>query len=176
MDTVIFSPNSHHLPLKSFQLTCRFRDGLSDYYTFDQWIKAAKQRRVKLLDLDLSNVPLAPSTIFCCKTLVNLRLTSVSVAEFPRCSVDLPLLKYLYLDNVRFHDMDNLIRLIYECPMLEFLRISNIEFEVESGDGVTAGGYLKPLSKLIRANTHSLLLPLRVFCNVQYLHIIDFKV
>ncbi|CAJ2663577.1 unnamed protein product [Trifolium pratense] len=44
------------------------------------------------------------------------------------------------------------------------------------GDGVTAGGYLKPLSKLIRANTHSLLLPLRVFCNVQYLHIIDFKV
>ncbi|MCH92368.1 F-box/LRR-repeat protein, partial [Trifolium medium] len=175
MDTVIFSPNSQHLPLTSFQLTCHFRDGLSDYSTFDQWIEAAKQRHVKRLDLYLLNVPLTPSTIFCCKTLVNLRLTSVSVAELPRCSVDLPLLKYLYLDDVRFHDMENLIRLIYECPMLEILKTTNVKVEVEAGDGVTAGGYLKPLSKLIKADTHSLALPLRIICNVQYLTIIDFK-
>ncbi|MCI49900.1 F-box/FBD/LRR-repeat protein, partial [Trifolium medium] len=61
----------------------------------------------------------------------------------PLCSVDLPLLKFLNLSHVRFNDMEDLMILIYGCPMLLILRTSHIE----AGDGVTVGGgYLKPLS------------------------------
>jgi hypothetical protein len=172
MDTDIFSPNSHHLPLTSFDLfMSRSQRFLPDYFTYDRWIEAAKQRRVKRLSLFyFSKVPLAPTTIFCCKTLVDLCLINVTVAKMTCCSVDLPSLQILNMELVCFHDMENFMRLIYGCPLLACLKIS----QVEAGDGVT--GNLKPLSKLIQADIGLLEFPLRIFCNVQFLTINDYEV
>ncbi|MCH99532.1 F-box/LRR-repeat protein [Trifolium medium] len=87
------------------------------------WIHfPAKQRRVEYLNL--LNIPLAPTTIFFCKTLVVLRLMSIRVANMFRCSIDVPLLKTLDLFNVGFDDMENLMRLISGCPVLENLKTS----------------------------------------------------
>jgi hypothetical protein len=172
MDTVIFSPHSHNLPLTSFDLImgCSQRL-LPDYFTYDRWIEAAKQRRVKCLSLFfLWMIPLAPTAIFCCKTLVDLRLINVTVAKMTCFSVDLPSLQILDMELVCFHDMENLMRLIYGCPVLAYLKIS----QVEAGDGVT--GNLKPLSKLIQADIGLLEFPLRIFCNVQFLTINDYEV
>ncbi|GAU33934.1 hypothetical protein TSUD_357330 [Trifolium subterraneum] len=173
MDTIIFSPHSQHLPLTSFSyLNFRFTHRLLDYSIFDQWIEAAKQRHVKHLSLFfLSMVPLTPSTIFCCKTLVVLRLMNVSIAKMSCCSVDLPLVKDLYLSRVRFNDMKSLLMLIYGCRILEILRTSYIETSEE----VTVVGYLKPLSKLIKADIHLSEVPLGIFCNAKFLAILDFK-
>ncbi|MCI22719.1 F-box/RNI/FBD-like domain protein, partial [Trifolium medium] len=146
---------------------------LWDWATYDLWIKAAKQRHVKLLSLFfLSTVAMGrvPSTIFCCKTLVVLRLRNANMSFY---SVDLPLLKELYLSKVHFNGMDDLIRLIYGCPILEILTTSF----VETSNGVTVGGgYLKPLSNLIKAEIHLCDVPFRTFCNVQYLTIFEVEV
>ncbi|MCH81217.1 F-box/LRR-repeat protein [Trifolium medium] len=91
------------------------------------------------------------------------------VAKMYRCSVDLPSLKTLDLDRVSFHDMENLMRLISGCPVLENLTVS----DVETRAGLTIGGYFKPLSKLIKANIHSLVVPLRAVSNVQFLIIYE---
>jgi hypothetical protein len=136
----------------------------------NKWIKAAKQREIEYLNLHLFEVFLMPTTLFCCKTLVVLKLTNIRVAKMYRCSVDLPSLKTLDLNSVSFHDMENLMRLIYGCPVLAYLKIS----QVEAGDGVT--GNLKPLSKLIQADIGLLDFPLRIFCNVKFLTINDYEV
>jgi hypothetical protein len=123
----------------------------------------AKQRRIEYLNL--FNIPLVPTTIFCCKTLVVMRLMSIRVANMFCCSVDLPMLKTLELFNVCFDDMENLIRLISGCPMLENLKTSS----VGANAGVTPGGYFKPLSKLIKAHINLFEVPLRAVYNVQFL-------
>ncbi|MCH81931.1 F-box/LRR-repeat protein [Trifolium medium] len=170
MNKLIFSPHSRHLPLTSFYLNCHSTRGFWDWATYDLWIKAAKHCHVKLLSLFFLStlaMGMAPYTIFCCKTLVVLRLRN---ANMTCCSVDLPLLKELYLSKVRFSDMDDLNRLVYGCPILEILTTSF----VETSNGVAVGGgYLKPLSNLIKAEIHLFDVPFRTFCNVQSLTIFE---
>ncbi|GAU33936.1 hypothetical protein TSUD_357360 [Trifolium subterraneum] len=167
MDAIMFSPHSRNVQLKSFHLKFRYKfwDANADCSTFDKWIEAAKQRRVEYLNL--INIPLAPTTIFCCKTLVVLRLMSIRVANMFHCSVDLPVLKTLDLFNVRFDAMENLMRLISGCPVLENLKTSYVVARV----AVTAGEYFKPLSKLFKAHINLFEVPLRAVYNVQFLTI-----
>jgi hypothetical protein len=85
------------------------------------------------------------------------------------CSVDLPLLKTLDLFNVRFDDMENLIRLISRCPVLENLKTST----VDARGCFTVGGYFKPLTKLIKANFSLLEVPFTAVYNVQFLSVFE---
>jgi hypothetical protein len=169
----MFSPLSQHITLKSFQLKCshKFRDDASaaDSSSLNKWIEVAKQRHIEYLNIHYFNVLLVPTTICCCKTLVDLKLGYVNVASMDRCSVDLPSLKTLDLNGVSFHHMENLVRLIYGCPILENLKTS----WVKQRAGVTVGGYYKPLPKLIKADIHLFEVPLKAVCNVQFLSIYE---
>ncbi|GAU33930.1 hypothetical protein TSUD_357290 [Trifolium subterraneum] len=169
MDKNIFPPHSQYITLKSFHLKCNYKlwDATVDSFSLNNWIIAAKQRGIEDLNLLYYKVLLVPTTLFCCKTLVVLQLGYMSVAQMNSCSVDLPSLKTLYLESVSFHDMENLMRLISGCPILENLKTSCVKAKV----GVTIGGYLKPLSKLIKADIHLFDFPLKVVCNVQFLSI-----
>jgi hypothetical protein len=167
MDAIMFSLHSQNLLLKSFHLKFRYEfwDANTDCSAFHNWIEAAKQRHVE--NLYLSNIPLEPTTIFCCKTLVVLILMSTRIPNMFHCSVDLPLLKTLDLFNVRFDDMENLIRLISRCPVLENLKTST----VDARGCFTVGGYFKPLTKLIKAHINLFEVPLTAVYNVKFLTI-----
>lgn len=84
-----------------------------------------------------------------------------------RSSVDLPSLKTLYMCFVSFEDMKDLMKLLSGCPMLENLKT----ICVDANAGVTAGGYFKPLSKLINADINLFEVPLRAVYNVQRLYV-----
>ncbi|KEH34812.1 FBD protein [Medicago truncatula] len=83
------------------------------------------------------------------------------------CSFHLPLLKKLHLIDVHLDDIEDLKKLISEFPILEDLKTSYVTSSV--GVEFTAGGYSKPLSKLIKANIRLFDVPLRVVSNVQFL-------
>jgi hypothetical protein len=138
-----------------------------DCFRFDKWIQAAKRRHVQDLSLYLLYVPMS-RTIFCCKTLVVLKLTNM-VTVFRCSSVDLPLLKTLYLYCVRFDDTKNLMKLISRCPLLENLKTSYVKARV----GITATGYTKPLFNLINAEIRMFEVPLRAVYNVKFLRVFE---
>ncbi|WJX57481.1 hypothetical protein P8452_43037 [Trifolium repens] len=169
MDEVMFSPRSHHVRLKSFHLQCcsEFSMAKDDCFRFDKWIQAAKRRHIQDLSLYLLYVPMS-RTIFCCKTLVVLKLTNM-VTVFRCSSVDLPLLKTLYLYCVRFDDTKNLMKLISRCPLLENLKTSYVKARV----GITATGYTKPLFNLINAEIRMFEVPLRAIYNVKFLRVFE---
>ncbi|MCI08650.1 F-box/LRR-repeat protein, partial [Trifolium medium] len=169
MDKNMFPPHSQHITLKSFHLKCDHKlwDARADSSSLNNWIIAAKQRGIEYLNLSYYDVLLVPTTLFCCKTLVVLKLEYMPVVQMKnRCSVDLPSLKTLDLYNVCFHNMKNLMRLISGCPILE-----NLKTYVKAKGGVRVGGYFKPLSKLIKADIHLFEVPLKAVCNVQFLSI-----
>jgi hypothetical protein len=64
-------------------------------------------------------------------------------------------------------DIEDLKKLISGCPMLEDLKTAYVTSSV--GVGITAGGYSKPLYKLIKANIRLFDVPLRAVSNVQFL-------
>jgi hypothetical protein len=119
MNTFMLCPCSQYITLKSFHLKCDYdlKDPKAECFSLNKWIKAAKQCEIEYLNLHLFEVFLMPTTLFCCKTLVVLKLTNIRVAKMYRCSVDLPSLKTLDLNSVSFHDMENLMRLISGCPI-----------------------------------------------------------
>jgi hypothetical protein len=81
------------------------------------------------------------------------------------CSVDLPLLKILYLSNIRFKHMKNFIKILSSCPQLLKLHANN----VIATTGVTTGGCINPLSKLVYADIGLFEVPLRAVSNVEVL-------
>ncbi|CAI8588069.1 unnamed protein product [Vicia faba] len=168
VEDFIFSPHSQHIPLKAFVLNCRFQiwDVETDRSTFDKCLQAAKLRRVVYLYLYLLYIPLAP-TIFCFKTLVVLTLIKMRPDSLFDCSVDLPMLKNLYLCDVRFHHMDDFMKLLSGCPELE--RLTSLY--VKANDMAPARGYTKPLSKLILSTIRLFEVPFKAVYNVQHLNI-----
>ncbi|XP_050909560.1 F-box/LRR-repeat protein At3g59200 [Lathyrus oleraceus] len=168
VDAFMFSPHSQHLPLKSFSINCRSQqwDAKTDRFTFDKWIEAAKLRRVLRIYLYLLDVPLSP-TIFCFKTLVSLTLVKIQPDTLFDSSVDLPSLKSLCLNDVRFHHIDHFMKLLSGCPVLE--RLSTMFVKVN--DRATAKGYFKPLSKLIIAGIVLFEVPFKAVYNVQHLNV-----
>ncbi|GAU25350.1 hypothetical protein TSUD_216880 [Trifolium subterraneum] len=171
IDKVMFSPLAHHVTLKSFHLNCRyihFHDATAECLPFHDWIEEAKRRFLKELRLSfITHIPLKPTTFFCSKTLIVLKLMDIVISTMLHCSVDLPLLKTLDLSFVTFQDMEDVMKLISGCPILEKLRT----LDVKATSGVTLGGYYKPLSKLIKANIHLFEVPLRAVYNVKFLTI-----
>ncbi|RHN55609.1 putative F-box domain, FBD domain, leucine-rich repeat domain, L domain-containing protein [Medicago truncatula] len=169
VDAIILSPHSQNVTLKSFNLRCSSE--FVDCDGFDKLVEAAKQRHVEYLDLCLLNVPLAPS-IFCCDTLVVLKLARIRVGTSFNCSAHLPSLKTLVMFAVFFEDMENCFKLLSGCPKLECLDTTFIKpgfTIVEANAGVTERGYFKPLSNLINASIHIRDVPLKALYNVQYL-------
>ncbi|GAU20720.1 hypothetical protein TSUD_231340 [Trifolium subterraneum] len=168
LDAIILSPHAQQQTLKTFHLKCQFKLWKFDYSSIIKWIEAAKQRCVDDLSLVLLfGITLEPTTIFSCKTLVVLKLCRLHVSTLSNCSVHLPLLKTLSLVDVRLDDMGDLKKLIYGCPILEDLKTAYIDASV----GVTARGYSKPLSKLIKANIRLFDVPLRAVSYVKFLTI-----
>ncbi|GAU19836.1 hypothetical protein TSUD_170620 [Trifolium subterraneum] len=170
MNSIMLSPHSQHKTLKS--LTLKFHscskyldDTPPDWFTFDIWMEAAKQRNLEKLNIYyLLGIPLVP-TIFSCKTLVVLRLTGINVATMFRCSVDLPVLKALYLSDVCFKHMEDFMKLLSGCPKLLDLKTR----DVMATTGITTGGCFKPLSKLLHADIGLFEVPLRAVSNVEFL-------
>lgn len=166
MDAVMFSTS---LTLKSFHLSCFSKLWETEGDCFDKWVEVAKHRHIEVLRLHFSYslyIPLAP-TIFCCKTLVNLTLAHIRVAIMFHCSADLPLLKTLCLTLVKFEDMKDFMNLLSGCPILEYLHTIG----VESTTGITVGGCIKPLPKLIKAYIFLFDVPFRALQNVQSLRV-----
>jgi hypothetical protein len=81
-------------------------------------------------------------------------------------SVDLPSLKTLYLDHVRFKNKENFGKLLSGCPVLEDLH-TRIHY-TEQDKGVSTGGF-ETLSKLIKANIRAFDVPFKAIQEVQFL-------
>jgi hypothetical protein len=104
-------------------------------------------------------------TISCSKTLMVLNLMNSVVSTMLHCSVDLPSLETLDLTYVEFEYMDDFMKLLSACPILENLKTSYVDATNE----VTLGAYYKPLSKLIKANIQLFEVPFRAVYNVKFL-------
>ncbi|XP_058769381.1 FBD-associated F-box protein At3g52670-like [Vicia villosa] len=85
-------------------------------------------------------------------------------------SVDLPSLKILYMYDVCFHHIDDFMKLLSGCPVLERL----ITLYVEASNHDTTRGYIKPLSKLILCGIRLFQVPFKAVYNVEILTISRF--
>jgi len=88
-------------------------------------------------------------SILCSKTLVVLKLWGISVLNMVGFSIDLPSLKTLVLCQILFYDLDDLMKLVYGCPKLEYLTTNG----VRGKSGIMSTRYFEPLSNLIKATT-----------------------
>ncbi|MCH87920.1 F-box/FBD/LRR-repeat protein, partial [Trifolium medium] len=174
-------------PLKRFYLTCgeakQWNRSLTNcFFKLDEWIEAALGRGVEVLDLRLYGLPV-PCSIFSCKTLVVLKLWKILV-RMNGCSVDLPLLKKLDLNDILFHDMEDIMELLSGCPKLEDLSTRFLfqdryypplfSFQpngVIGTQGVTPREYFRALTKLIKANFNLFEVPFRAVYNVRFLSV-----
>ncbi|RHN68459.1 putative FBD domain, leucine-rich repeat domain, L domain-containing protein [Medicago truncatula] len=171
LDTILLSPRAQRHTLKSFHLKCQCNFWQFEHSNINQWVEAAIRRHVQDLSLFLLSRVSLTSAIFYSKTLVVLKLTNLLVETMSHYSVHLPSLKTLHMIDVHLDDMEDLKKLISGCPMLEDLKIAYVTSSVEAG--VTAGGYSKPLSKLIKANIRLFDVTLRAVSNVQFLTVTE---
>jgi hypothetical protein len=174
LDDVLFSPHSqhHHLPLKSFRLEYFYNFWGEDVEDWSgiagKWIEAVKQRGVQCIYLSLLPVDLAPTAIFCCKTVVVMTLERIHFANMLNCVVDLPLLKTLTLQDTVFQAGEDFMKLLSWCPKLEKLKTSSVR--VRAIDGFQVGDYLVPLlSMLIKADITLFEIPYKAVYNVKSL-------
>jgi len=107
------------LPIRSFRL----KFGIE--YDINRFIKAAIQRGIEELDIDmLEKVNGLTGSIFSCKTLTVLKLKNLSMKD-DNCQVDLPILKVLCWG---FHDKPYIAKIVSGCPILEEWQIENSAF------------------------------------------------
>ncbi|XP_057427934.1 F-box/LRR-repeat protein At3g59190-like [Lotus japonicus] len=136
-----------HQPIKTLRLQCRWR---CPVFKVNEWLKAAADRKVENLQFYCSaNWQYLPCTIFSITTLVVLKLRRVDFRGFS--SVELPSLKSLHLDDLRFSKTKHLIELLNSFPNLETLEAKDIWFHFDD-PSFKGKGKLKPLSKLVRAD------------------------
>ncbi|AED94338.1 unnamed protein product [Arabidopsis thaliana] len=95
-----------------------------------RWIEIAVSRHVHDLDIDhfSENENIFLSSFFACKSLVTLKLRSVTLRDIPSM-VCLPSLKTLLLDNVSFVEGKSLQELLSICPVLEDLSVYCDDYE-----------------------------------------------
>ncbi|CAH8279531.1 unnamed protein product [Arabidopsis lyrata] len=95
-----------------------FRHGMCD---LTSWIDAVTRRRIQHLDVSSFHGGEIPLSIYTCETLVDLRLSEVTLCntEF----VSLPCLKIMHLRHNRFPNETTLQKLISGSPVLEDLTI-----------------------------------------------------
>jgi len=166
LDAVMLSPRTQGQTLKSFYLECRSKLWETEAYRFDKWVEAATKRCVKELHIAgiLLKAPLA-STIFCCKTIVVLKLVDIYVPTMLHYSVHLPSLKTLWVYLVQIECKEDFVKLLFGCPLLEDLST----MRVDATTVVTEGGYFKPLTNLIKADIHLFDVPFIAVSNTQIL-------
>lgn len=121
------------------------------------------------LDLGLVTLTKLPYSFYGCKTLVTLKLHNVILILIDSSYVDFPLLKSLYLNDIKFGSQAIMFKFLCGCPNLEYLHARSLQFigrdsppQVEDGD--------KPLPKLVRARmVDSPYTPFPMLCNAQFL-------
>ncbi|XP_057437478.1 F-box/LRR-repeat protein At3g59200-like [Lotus japonicus] len=152
-----------HQPIKTLRLECYS----CPVFKVEKWLKAAADCKVENLQIC---GPVLPCTIFSIKTLVVLKLRCVDFKGFS--DVELPLLKTLHLDYVTFSKCQHFIELLNGCPLLENLEAKCISAAFVDDPKFTT------LSKLVRADVFNLRrpldIPMRTFCNVEFLRIDQF--
>ncbi|XP_057446553.1 FBD-associated F-box protein At5g56370-like isoform X2 [Lotus japonicus] len=164
VSAAIFSQDQRQ-PIHKFRLKT-----YSNPATVTVWVHAAVQLRVQHLDLSLSSQyvqhPPNLSSIFTCKTLLVLKLQGTKLE--PISSVDLPFLKHLHLQDLRFSKRACLAELLSGCPLLEDFKAKRLDFHEDVTDRE-----FKTLPNLLRAkiSARTDVFLLGVVSNVKFLHI-----
>ncbi|XP_057436336.1 putative FBD-associated F-box protein At5g56440 [Lotus japonicus] len=167
VDKVLLSPRVHHHPIETLSIVCHSKlcKDRSRFNT-DEWIEAAKRRRIKNLQLSTwtSYLHLRPS-VFTSQTLVVLKLIDI-VMDHGVGSIDLPSLTTLHLIHILFRQRDDVKKILNGCPIVEDLTVLPPNFEV----GYTTEGF-KTLPKVVKAHINVFEVPFNAIPNVEFLHI-----
>ncbi|KEH32701.1 F-box/FBD/LRR-repeat protein At4g26340 [Medicago truncatula] len=108
------------LPIRSLCLKFGKEYSIND---INRFINAAIQRGIENLDIDmLEDVNGLTSSIFSCKTLTVLKLLKNLFVKDDNYQVDLPLLKVLCIDIMRFSYQATITKFFLGCPVIEELR------------------------------------------------------
>ncbi|XP_057436460.1 F-box/FBD/LRR-repeat protein At4g26340-like [Lotus japonicus] len=148
------------VPIRMFRLQCEASSSDLSGSDLKIWIKAAIQRGLENLYILLPPIPNVfrpnlSSCIFCCKTLVVLKLVGLNVDEFS--SVDLPSLKTLHFHNVVFQEPHYFLDLLAGCPILEYMHLTHVYYiYADAVDYIPSDRNFGSLSKLVRAEIHSI--------------------
>jgi hypothetical protein len=123
-------------PIKTFHLEVRYDDDGDFLESLDkninQWLNFVVSRGVEYLFLKvlLGYFPKFPITIFTCKTLVVLKLSSFKV-EKGFDDILLPSLKTLHLKSIVFPKLRDFTLFLSSCPILENLLTRDLYFDSE---------------------------------------------
>ncbi|KAL4382247.1 hypothetical protein HN51_005855 [Arachis hypogaea] len=148
-------------PILTFRLKCQSSLSCAPW-DLNLWIDTAIQHCVETMELSLPLTVKLPSTALTSAKLVSLTLRGLTVDNVR--SVSLPALKFLHLnDGVRFTESRYLEMLLSGCPILEDLRIG----QLEAWHFVTEFN----LPNLIKADVMSVSVPIAKFYNVKFLSI-----
>ncbi|QHO08700.1 hypothetical protein HN51_067303 [Arachis hypogaea] len=152
-------------PILTFRLKCQ--SSLSCFpWDLNLWIDTAIQHCVETMELSLPLTAKLPSTALTSTKLVSLTLRGLTVDNVR--SVSLPALKFLHLiDEVRFTESRYLEMLLSGCPILEDLRIGQLEVWFSQPPFVTEFN----LPNLVKADVMSVWIPIAKFYNVNFLSI-----
>ncbi|MED6175011.1 hypothetical protein PIB30_074500 [Stylosanthes scabra] len=115
------------LPILNFRLKYRSANVASSEVNL--WLKTAIQRKVETIELSpyfYSHVKL-PTAILTCSSLVVLKLKNLIVDRIS--TVQLPLLKTLHIDLVRFTNGEYLEMILSGCPNIHHLQIKGLELQ-----------------------------------------------
>jgi hypothetical protein len=128
-------------PIKTFHLDVTLLTYDDDDYgdflesldkNINQWLNFVVSRGVEYIFLRvlLGYFPKFPITIFTCKTLVVLKLSSFKV-EKGFDDILLPSLKTCYLEYVMFPKFQDFIMFLIGCPILQYLCTFHVDFDPE---------------------------------------------
>ncbi|KAM2186095.1 hypothetical protein ACFX1Q_031020 [Malus domestica] len=127
VDRVLYFRDSSDI--KKFRLSVTYTDDLSHV---DGWLCTAIRRNVVELDFELCQSHYnqyrefeLPQSLFTCRTLTVLKLSSNCITYAPPTSGCFPSLKFLYV-TVHYPDTDSIEKLISCCSILENLNIDGI--------------------------------------------------
>ncbi|XP_057453127.1 F-box/FBD/LRR-repeat protein At4g26340-like [Lotus japonicus] len=177
VSSTILARNLHpsmHPPIRKFRLKYQpYNNFQSNAEKINAWVEGLTQQHIQNLDMELSRAVSLSCHTLCCKTLVVLKLTRVSLHACS--SVELPSLKSLHLADVDFQQPQHLMELLYGLPILEDLKARHIYTKL---DVSSFKEEFKSLPKLVRAELKSLRgwldVPLQAISNVESLTIIKY--
>ncbi|XP_057452094.1 F-box/FBD/LRR-repeat protein At4g26340-like [Lotus japonicus] len=167
---IIFTRGAHR-PLKSFFLQCRSSKFDISESDLNIWVELVIKFKLEDLQIKLrviSELNLRSHRIFTCNSLVILKLAGLKLDVFS--SVDLPLLKTIYLDDIIFPGWQYVVQLLSGCPIVENM---HVKFIGSLDDPPYSNENFKILSKLVRADIREVVedIPLKAICNVEFLRI-----
>ncbi|XP_057421774.1 FBD-associated F-box protein At4g10400-like [Lotus japonicus] len=142
LDTVMLFPREQHHPIKNLVLYIN-STGRDEAFIVDEWVEVAKRHPIESLDIYTAGCATVSPSIFSCRTLVVLKLTSIGKVGNV-LSVDLPSLKTLHLSQVIFQKRDDFKKLLYGAPILKNLYLAFVNSEIH----YTTGSKILP--KLVR--------------------------